>query len=163
MVPILMVAFVFGIINALRVGRKVRGRKIEEDVFIKIVWAPVCAIILGFTMFMFCDLMKSSARIEIKRFLGNIHANPSVTINGNPIENSKMIIDALKKVAPLSAHRSHTIKKISVEIFNQTENLSIVLERDSAYPQEYWLFFPKYRYTSKNEIGRMITNVFDDY
>jgi hypothetical protein len=163
MVPILVITFVFGVINALRVGQKFRKKKIEGDIFLKIVWAPVCAIILGFVMLMFCDFMKSSSRIIVKRFLEKLPANASVTINDEPVENYKQIITELEKIVPLPAHRSHTIKNIHIEIYNQDKNLSVVLGKDSSYPHEYWVFYPNYRYTSKNDIGRIVTNVFDDY
>jgi len=38
-----------------------------------------------------------------------------------------------------------------------------MLGRDSGYAQECWVFYPKYRITSNNEIGRVTTPVFDEY
>ena len=38
-----------------------------------------------------------------------------------------------------------------------------MLGRDSGYAQEYWVFYPKHRITSNNEIGRVTTPVFDEY
>ncbi|MGD0573292.1 MAG: hypothetical protein ABSB11_09790 [Sedimentisphaerales bacterium] len=163
MLPILMIAFVLGIINALRVGQKFRKKQIERDLFLKIAWAPICAIILGFVVLMFCDIMKSSSRILVKRFLEELPVNASVTINDKPVENSERIITELEKIALLPVHRSHTIRDIHIEIYNQGKNLSVVLGRDSSYPNEYWIFYPNYRYTSKNDIGGIVTNVFDDY
>ena len=41
--------------------------------------------------------------------------------------------------------------------------MTFELGRDSALPQEYWVFYPKYRVTSNYEIGRVTTPMFDQY
>ena len=52
---------------------------------------------------------------------------------------------------------------IRVDIESGKGNLTLELGRDSGYAQEYWVFYPKYRVTLNNEIGRVTTAVFDEY
>jgi hypothetical protein len=52
---------------------------------------------------------------------------------------------------------------IRVDIETDKGTLTLQLGRDSGYAQEYWVFYPKYRITSNNEIGRVTTPLFDEY
>jgi uncharacterized membrane protein len=162
MVVLVVIAFVFAFVNAIRVARKIRG-KIDDQTFMRIVWAPALAIVLGFAAGMFSDLMASSARIEIKSILQNLGPNASVMVNGRLVGNPGQVIATLETVAPLPAHQSHTTVEIHIEVTSGNQILSVFLERDSSNNREYWFFYPKYKHTSKIEVGRLITDVFDDY
>ncbi len=110
-----------------------------------------------------CDLIKLTAEDRVKRFLDKASAEVTVTIDGEPIQNPYEVITELKKIAPLPGHRSHTTKAIAFEVVSNGETLRLCLGRDSYDNQQYWVFYPNYRYTSRNEIGRIVTNIFDDY
>jgi hypothetical protein len=52
---------------------------------------------------------------------------------------------------------------IDVDISYGSEHMMLRLARDSGDPKEYWVFFPKYRITSTNEVARIKTAAFDSY
>jgi len=112
---------------------------------------------------MFSTVAISAARDEVKHFLNKVSDKVEIRINGELYENPKELITVLKQVAPLPAHHTHTINKIHIKIVDHNETLELVSERDSDYPAEYWIFYPKYRCTSRSEVGRIVTSIFDDY
>jgi hypothetical protein len=69
----------------------------------------------------------------------------------------------LKTLNWLPTHHSSPTKRISVEIFDDPRHIVLSLARDSGNPREYWVFYPKYRITASNEIGRIVTPLFDGY
>jgi hypothetical protein len=79
------------------------------------------------------------------------------------VKNPNQVIAGLKKVAPRPGHGTHTTKKIRIEVMSKNQTLMIRLGRDSNRNQEYWVFYPDYRFTSTHEIGRITTDLFDDY
>jgi hypothetical protein len=60
-------------------------------------------------------------------------------------------------------HHSHPTKKIHIEVERNGQVMNFNLGRDSQNPQEYWVFFPKYRVSSMYEIGRITTSALDGY
>ena len=109
------------------------------------------------------EIMASRSRAEALSFLGGWSRNHTVYVNSQPSQDADRVVKALKEVAPQPAHHSHPTKRIRVEIESKDGNLILELGRDSSYGQEYWVFYPKYRATSENEIGRITTPVFDSY
>jgi len=103
------------------------------------------------------------ARGKVKTFLHGISPNVRVYIDEQQVDNANQIIDALSKITRFSYHGSYPTNKIPIEILNGDKRFKIVLRRDSRYPQEYYVFYPQYRHTSKSEIGGITTNLFDDY
>lgn len=110
-----------------------------------------------------CDLMTMSARETVKDFVANVSSSTMVEVNGQTISNPNETIDELKTLAPMAGHGSHATKKVEITISDAAKTLTLEIGRDSKRPQEYWVFYPKYRYTSKNEIGRITTDIFNDY
>lgn len=82
-----------------------------------------------------------------------------ITVNGVFDPNENEIISKLLKTKILSAHHSHPIDKIKIEIFTDKEKIMVELGRDSQNKTEYWVF---YNDTSR-EIGRIETEYFDRY
>lgn len=163
MLPIIVIVFLFAIINAFRTGSKIRGKKINTSEFINISWPIICFILLGFITFMFGDLMASSTRIMVRNFLNNISDDATVCINGQFVKQPFLIINKLKKVSPITAHHTHALERFHIEVKSKNKSIRFEVGRDSKRTNEYWVFYPKYRYTRKNEIGRIRTGLFDDY
>jgi hypothetical protein len=110
------------------------------------------------------EIVSSRSRLEALSFLRNLSGNYKVYVNSKLAHDPDRVVSALKEVAPVPiGHHSHPTKMIRVDIQGETDSLTLELGRDSGYPQEYWVFNPSYRITSNNEIGRVITTVFDDY
>ena len=109
------------------------------------------------------DYMTSFVRREALEFLQNLPGQYAVRVNQQHIADAEKVISTLEGIAPYSAHHSHPAKRIRIEIYAGQRDLTLELGRDSAYPQEYWVFCPKYGVTSNNEIGRITTPIFDKY
>jgi len=129
-------------------------------VFLKIAIWVLSAIAVDLFV---SDLTTLTARDKVKSYLNELSSDVKVSVNGQLVENPNEVITELRKVAPLTAHGSHDTIRVPIEITDHNETLLIELGRDSTNVQEYWVFYPKHRYTSKNEIGRIITDIFDDY
>ncbi len=109
------------------------------------------------------EIVAARSRVEALNFLRNVSGNYKVYVNSQLARDPDGIISALKTTAPQLAQHSHPTKMIRVDIENERGTLTLQLGRDSGYAQEYWVFYPKYRITLNNEIGRVTTPVFDEY
>jgi hypothetical protein len=110
------------------------------------------------------EIMTSRSRTEALNFLRDLPGNSRVYVNSRPARDPNTIVSVLKTTSPrLLGHHSSPTKMIRIDIESEKGNLTLELGRDSGYAQEYWVFYPKYRVTSNNEIGRVTTPVFDEY
>ena len=89
-------------------------------------------------------------------------SNSTVHIDGREVANPAEVLNTLKQVHDLPAHHSSPTKTFTVDIHGP-KHLILALSRDSGNPSEYWVFYPKYWITRHNEIGRIITPIFDGY
>jgi hypothetical protein len=108
------------------------------------------------------QIVAARSRVEALNFLRNVSGNYKVYVNSHPARDPGRIVSALKTTAPQLAQHSHPTKMIRVDIETDKGTLTLRLGRDSGYALEYWVFYPKYRITSNNEIGRVTTPLFDD-
>ncbi len=106
--------------------------------------------------------MTSQSRQEVQDFISNSH-DLKVYVNSQPAANSEEIIAAIKTLQPAAAHHTHPTKRFVIELHSEKGVVTIECRRDSAYAQEYWVFYPKYGMTSDNEIGRITTSALDSY
>lgn len=95
--------------------------------------------------------------------LGSVRDNYQILVDGRQPGNARQILSALQTLQWLPAHHSNPTKRIILQISDDSRNLVLWLARDSGNPREYWVFYPKYRVTASNEIGRIITPIFDGY
>jgi len=110
------------------------------------------------------EIMTSRSRTEALIFLRDLPGNSKVYVNSQPARDPNAIVSVLKTTSPrLPGHHSSPTRMIRVDIESEKGNLTLELGRDSGYAQEYWVFYPKYRVTSNNEIGRVATPIFDEY
>ena len=86
----------------------------------------------------------------------------TVLINGRETSNRVEILNTLRQLRDLPAHHSSSTKTFTIDIEGRT-HLKLALSRDSGNPREYWIFYPKYWITRQNEIGRVVTPIFDGY
>jgi hypothetical protein len=87
----------------------------------------------------------------------------TVLVNGRRAANGSEILLALQRISRHGAHHSHPTNRMRLEIDGASSRLSLEFGRDSARPQEYWVFEPAGIITNGNEIGRITTHLFDDY
>jgi len=168
--PILLTPFITFPFLFINLGKSIRKNRMDRKTnrFYRFENLPFksAALFLGSIaiVILFCDLTKLSAREKIKGFLDGVFAEDlRISVNEQLVENPTKVIAELKKIAPLTPHHSHATEKIRIQIMSHNKTLRIELGRDSSSAQEYWVFYPEYRYTSKNDVGRIITDIFDDY
>ena len=165
--PVILIPFIISLVLIINMAKYVKKNQATQRSPISWEYFPIKSMVcfLGSiaVILVLSDVMRSAARDKFRGFLDELSADVKVTINGQTAEKPNQIIAELKKIVPLTAHHSHTTKKIRLEVANRNETLRLVLGRDSRNAQEYWVFYPKYRYTSRNEIGRINTTFFDDY
>jgi len=118
---------------------------------------PILLIfVLGWTM-------QSVTRKEIKNFLRTAPSDAIVKVDGRQVKDSHDIIGELSKVAPLPAHHSHPTKMVRIDIVCPNDSLTLRAGRDSRYADEYWIYYPSFRFLSKNEIGKIRSSFFETY
>jgi len=125
-----------------------------------------CALVFGIpliTFFCVCDGSQRYARDRVLETLSAFSERPQVSINATPASNLKDVLLALRSLRPPSPHHSSPAKRISVEVAEGSHHIALSLARDSGNPREYWIFYPKYYITTYNEIGRVVTPLFDNY
>ena len=153
----------FLIINFL----KCREKNLSPTNYRKIIAWPiksVCFFAIPIMLAIACaDMAQSVGRSQALNMLRSASGSTTVLINGELSDKQKEIIKVLNGINSIWAHHSHPTKRITVEIRNGTNNLVLQLGRDSGSPQEYWVFYPLYSITAKNEIGRITTSLFDNY
>jgi hypothetical protein len=111
-----------------------------------------------FALSVIVGLFVGSTGVSIARYevIDKLHAagdNCQISINANPAQNSKEILAVLRTLHTSLGHHSHPTHAINVQVSYGSERMMLRLSRDSDDPEEYWVFFPKYRITFTGEIG----------
>jgi hypothetical protein len=114
-------------------------------------------------LFCICDGSQRYAQDRVLETLGAFGERSQTSINATPASNPKDVLLALRALSSPSPHHSSPTKRINVEISEGSHHIVLSLARDSSNPREYWVFYPKYYITRHNEIGRIVTPVFDNY
>jgi hypothetical protein len=110
-----------------------------------------------------CSTSQEIAQGEVAKRLDTVSGKYQIYVNGTAAPNPKEVLMALKTLHWVSAHHSNPTKRISIEVSDDFGHIVLLLARDSGDPKEYWVFYPKYYITTYNEIGRIVTPVFDKY
>ena len=124
------------------------------------------ALVFGIPLIAFfcvCDGSQRYAQDRVLETLGAFGERSQISINATPASNPKDVLLALRALRSPSPHHSNPTKRIRVEIAEGSHHIALSLTRDSSNPREYWIFYPKYYITTYNEIGRVVTPVFDNY
>ena len=98
--------------------------------------------------------------------LSELQAMPSdchVSIAGRPADNAPKVVQMLGQLRWGIAHHSSPSHPIFVHLTAPGRELVLNLSRDSSNAHEYWVFLPRYRVTSTNDIGRIFTDSLDRY
>ncbi len=160
-----LVAVPFFVVNWLiYVVRKSRARRLAAAITPKLPLKSVLFFAVP-VLSALCvgAVSKSIGRNEIIQTLDSLSSAARVSIDGKAADKPGDILSVLKKTRWIYPHHSHPTKRINVEIADESQSLLLSLGRDSDDPREYWVFYPKYWITSGNEVGRIVTPVFDGY
>jgi hypothetical protein len=119
---------------------------------------PISMSVLAGIIFL-CMSYSSQRRLsDFKSYLRDL-SDYEVKIEHQDTDFDIAVINELKKVRSLSDHHSHPERTIQIEIIRKNDVLKIKLGRDSQNQNEYWVFIDG----SSNEIGRILTDYFDEY
>jgi len=100
---------------------------------------------------------------QVMRALESFRSDYQLRVNGKPAQNPDRTLAILETLHWIFPHHSHPTRRIDIEISDQSQHLLLWVCRDSGDPQEYWVFYPKYLITAHNEVGRIVTPIFDAY
>jgi hypothetical protein len=109
------------------------------------------------------EFSKQTAHADVLRELYALPPDSRVSVAGRPVENPQAVLQVLKTLRWAWAHHSSPSHPIFVHVAAPGHELVLNLSRDSSNPREYWVFSPRYRVTSMNEIGRIFTDSLDGY
>ena len=161
-----LVALPFFFINFLRyrskilADRSLRSRWLKAPFPLKSVVAFAGSIAIAITAAQFS---REIAHDDVLRELGAVTSDCHILVAGRPAADPTRLLDLLRSLRSVTAHHSHPSHSISIRIVCSSDHLDLTLSRDSSDPHEYWVFLPRYRVTSMNEIGRVSTEIFDSY
>jgi hypothetical protein len=139
----------------------VRGKKIENKLIIVTISGGFFFVVPIATIFFFALIIESHARQEVLSFIQS-NTSYEMMIDGNKILDAAPYIQELRKIKIIAAHHSHTNLKIHMDIINSDKKITLILGQDSQNKNEFWIFYPKYRNTKLNEIGRLKTTIFEN-
>ena len=108
------------------------------------------------------------AQCEVAGFLASVSDHYTISVDGQVVQNRDQVLATLKEFTDLPAHHSHPTRELRVEISDPPRGMRLWLGRDSADPQEYWVFAPSpsklaARAALKKDIGHVKTSLFDTY
>ncbi len=128
---------------------------------------PIRSVLLfgipALIFFAACDTSQRISQANVLDELDALTEKYRIVINGASAQNPKEVLSALKTLQWLPDHHSNPTKRINVEIFDSSGQIVLWLDRHSGNPREYWIFYPRHYITGYNEIGKIVTPVFDDY
>ena len=104
----------------------------------------------------------SISQFQVQRLLQAEPTDARILVNGTPVSNPQEVLRTLRELRDLPSHHSSPGHHISVDVYGSS-HIALVLARDSTNPQEYWVLYPKHFITRSNEIGRIISPLFDGY
>ena len=128
--------------------------KAAPVIFLFLMW------IIGFGL---AEILEYKSRIEVREFLNEDSGSYKVIVNGAEVDNPAQIVGELKKLNNIYPHSSHPVNEIEILVIRRNKRtLKLRLGRDSSRKNEYWVYYPVFKHTSMNEIGRITSAVFDN-
>jgi hypothetical protein len=161
-----LVALLFLVINFLRyrskilADRSLKSRWLKAPFPLKSVASFAGSIAVAIAAAQFS---KEIAHDDVLRELGAVTSDCRVFVAGRPAADPTRVLELLRSLRWVTAHHSSPSHSISIRLVCPSEDLDLTLSRDSSNSHEYWVFLPRYRVTSMNEIGRVSTDIFDSY
>jgi hypothetical protein len=128
-------------------------------------WLFIPFLLLLLVIFSFVgyrNLEAFRARNQIRQALNAPDSEFAVTVNGRPWPDKTAALSVIRSIHLRLSHHSHPGHEIMVVIKHKDETLNLTLARDSAIPDEYWIFWTSQEGDlNRPEIGRIQTSLFD--
>jgi hypothetical protein len=149
---LLVLAYIIGLLHAMRLARTKspkwpRFRRLAVACLIFFVFFTV-----HFTAL--CSIISCKARREIRAFFSQVETMPiAITIGGHVPDDPDRVLAAIRNVRFLTRHRTQIINETECLIIAGDNQLTITIAQNASVPTQYWMYYPKYRWTSMNNIG----------
>jgi hypothetical protein len=102
-----------------------------------------------------------------QEILASIHSfkmdKSRIYVNNELVNDPLNKLDAFRNIDNNNYHHSSPMQRFDVKIVNLNDSIIITLKRDSNIKNEYWLYDNRYELTQDHELGKIITNAFDNY
>ena len=155
-VLVALIGWVIAAISMIR-SRLTHKEKYASPAFI--VGLIIFVGVIGAEFAVYDFVIREALNDEIKpQLAGKIE---SVTVNGNPLDNSGPLITALREMHGTIGHHSHTTTRYRVVLTTSRGTLPLDLNRDSQDPHEYWVYYPSFHITKLKEVGHAFTDTLD--
>jgi len=148
--------FVFSILLISQMINIFRINKIKSDP-IKKKKAILFAIFvtLFFVHYIVLSItIKYKARAEIRDLLSQVNMELTIVrLNGIEVTEKEDIVVNLKQIKPQGSNRNAGHNETKCEILYEGQIMNLILEQDSNVQNQFWVYYPKYRLTTRNSIG----------
>jgi hypothetical protein len=161
-----LVALPFLLVNWFLYMKKIRADRSLRPAWLKAPYPTKSVVGFAGSISVFMTAAQFSQHIahaDVARELYALPPDCRVSVAGRPVDNPQTVLQVLRTLRWAAAHHSSPSHPIFVRVSAPTHELVLNLSRDSSNPHEYWVFLPRYRVTSMNEIGRIFTDIFDGY
>lgn len=139
---------------------KAGGQKFSRT--LPVVWISTMAASVAIA-FAACSISQHLAHDEVIHTLSSVTDSCELFINGQSIAKPGALLSSLRGLSWLDPHHSNPTKRFALRVTCDSAELVLCVARDSSDPREYWVFYPKYKITATNEIGRIRTTELDAY
>ena len=124
---------------------------------------PVILVVAGAMLFgSYSEVRAWRTRKIIREFLDAPNDQFFVSVNYGAWLSDNAKVQAIRGIHSQEAHHTHTVHNVAVSLRRKESAIELTLKRDSANPQEYWVFWTKDDGTpGRLEIGRIQTSAFN--
>tara|TARA_R110001583_G_scaffold9433_1_gene44733 strand:+ start:8577 stop:9062 length:486 start_codon:yes stop_codon:yes gene_type:complete len=70
--------------------------------------------------------------------------------------DNTMLLSALKNKQYIGTHKTHPLKRRKIQITTSSTKLKLHIAQDSKYPNIYWVYYLKYKFSQGNELGKVL-------
>ncbi|EOX1767263.1 hypothetical protein ACPDME_003480 [Vibrio cholerae] len=96
-----------------------------------------------------------SQKYQIRTLLSKELSAYSFVIESHEEFNESKLLDALKNRKYVTTHKARPLSKSKVRIVVNYGEIELLLAEDSKNSSLFWVYYPKYRYSRLNPIGKV--------
>ncbi|MDX1302778.1 hypothetical protein [Photobacterium sp.] len=109
---------------------------------------------------LFCIVVTSFLSLFLLEYLIKNEVSELINENSFVIESyegfdNTMLLKALKNKQYVSTHKTRSLEKRSIRVVVRSGEFELQVAQDSKNPYLYWIYYPKYRYSRENELGKV--------
>jgi len=110
-------------------------------------------------MFVSIEIFEALLRARVREVLATTSSALAVEAEGGQLRDPAPVVAAIRDIKRASAHHSSPARCAMVTLSAAPTILRLRLCQDSQDPTEYWVFYPEFRFSAMNEIGRVFIAV----